>query len=177
MKNNNYIFKWQDIGDIKLGRPNLGLKTDVSTHRVFNYSIRSILISNFGVEKSNYIFYEAGRLAGKEFFKNLIEKDINFYNLISKLEKLFIELGIGILRVEETDMENLSFIITIAEDLDCSGLSNTNETVCNYDEGFLAGIFEEYTGFDFYVKEIECWANGGKICRFEVKKKVKNSLL
>ena len=171
MKENNYIFKWQDIGNIHIGRPNLGVKTEVLVYRMLQYSLRTILIANFGQEKSDRIFYEAGKISGREFLKNLIKnKEINFYDLISKLEKLFIELGKGIIRIEKTDMENLNFIITMAEDLDCSGLPINNETICNYDEGFLAGIFEEYTGFNLEAKELDCWAQGSQICRFEVKK-------
>ena len=168
MKENNYVFKWKDIGDINLGRPNLGSKTEVSVYRLMQYSIRSAISNRFNSKEADLIFYESGKIAGKEFFKNLIKKDINFYELISELEKKFIELNIGILRVESTDMENFKFIITIAEDLDCSGLPITKETVCDYDEGFLCGIFEEYTGFNFKVKEIDCWANGSRVCRFEV---------
>jgi len=168
MKENNYIFKWEDLGDINIGRPNLGTKTEVLIYRLMQYSIRSTIVNNLGSTKADEIFYEAGKIAGKEFFKNFIKKEMNFYELISKLEKLFIELGMGILRIEKSDMENLKFVITISEDLDCSGLPVTNETVCDYDAGFLAGIFEKYTGFNFYVKEIDCWANGSRVCRFEV---------
>jgi predicted hydrocarbon binding protein len=42
----------------------------------------------------------------------------------------------------------------------------TDEVVCTYDEGFIAGILERYTGKPFNVKEIDCWASGGRICRF-----------
>jgi hypothetical protein len=80
------------------------------------------------------------------------------------------ELRIGILRVEETDMEAVSLVVAVHEDLDCSGLPNSDEEVCTYDEGFLAGIFETYTGKKVQVKEVDCWANGGRVCRFRVKK-------
>ncbi len=32
------------------------------------------------------------------------------------------ELGIGIFRVESADYEKGSFVVTVAEDLDCSGI-------------------------------------------------------
>jgi hypothetical protein len=44
----------------------------------------------------------------------------------------------------------------------------TDEVVCTYDEGFIAGILECYTGKPFNVKEIDCWASGGRTCRFQV---------
>jgi len=54
-------------------------------------------------------------------------------------------------------------------DLDCSGLPVSGETVCDYDEGFIAGIMHTYYGREFVAREIDCWASGGRICRFEVK--------
>ena len=61
------------------------------------------------------------------------------------------------------------FTLTVEEDLDCSGLPLTDEVVCQYDEGFIAGIMETYTGQPFHVKEIDCWASGDRVCRFDVK--------
>jgi predicted hydrocarbon binding protein len=66
-------------------------------------------------------------------------------------------------------MENMRFTLTVAEDLDCSGLPFTDEVVCQYDEGFIAGILEAYTGKRFFAKEIDCWASGDRVCRFDVK--------
>jgi predicted hydrocarbon binding protein len=42
--------------------------------------------------------------------------------------------------------------------------------VCNYDEGFIAGIFYKFTGQEFTAKEIDCWCSGDRTCRFEVKR-------
>ncbi|MEG0016657.1 MAG: 4-vinyl reductase, partial [Gordonibacter sp.] len=41
-----------------------------------------------------------------------------------------------------------------------------NEVVCTYDEGFLAGILNVYSGKTYRVREIDCWANGARVCRF-----------
>jgi uncharacterized protein len=78
-------------------------------------------------------------------------------------------LSIGILRVENADTENMHFTLTVAEDLDCSGLPFTDEVVCQYDEGFISGIMEGYTGKPFVSKEIDCWASGERVCRFDVR--------
>ena len=67
-------------------------------------------------------------------------------------------------------MENFdeagNMVLTVGEDLDCSGIPITDETVCYYDEGFIAGILEVYTGKKYHVREIDCWANGDRVCRF-----------
>ena len=54
-------------------------------------------------------------------------------------------------------------------DAGCSGLPVTGETVCEFDEGFIAGIFHEFTGREFAVREVDCWASGDRVCRFVVK--------
>ncbi len=82
------------------------------------------------------------------------------------LQQKLKELNIGVLRVEEADLEKLALVLTVAEDLDCSGLPVGGDTVCDYDEGFIAGVLEVYTGTAFNVKEVDCWATGGRVCRF-----------
>jgi len=59
--------------------------------------------------------------------------------------------------------------VLASNDLDCSGLPPTDETVCDYDEGFIAGILNHYTKKKFEVKEIDCWASGKQTCRFRAK--------
>ena len=76
--------------------------------------------------------------------------------------------------MEKADLERLEMTLTVAEDLDCSGLPFTDEVVCQYDEGFIAGVLEAYTGKVFHVKEVDCWASGGRVCRFDVRLKEDN---
>jgi predicted hydrocarbon binding protein len=57
-------------------------------------------------------------------------------------------------------------VVTVSEDLDCSGLPLLDHEICVYDEGFLAGILERYTGQHFRVKEVDCWCTGDRTCRF-----------
>jgi predicted hydrocarbon binding protein len=98
----------------------------------------------------------------------MLDRELDFDRFISQLQRVLKEQAIGILRIEKVDMESMKFTLTVAEDLDCSGLPSVGEVVCQYDEGFIAGILEAYTGKSFYAKEIDCWASGGRICRFDV---------
>ena len=68
--------------------------------------------------------------------------------------------------MEFFDEASGEIILTVSEDLDCSGVPVTDEVVCNYDEGFIAGILDMYTGKKYKVREIDCWANGDRVCRF-----------
>jgi hypothetical protein len=162
-------FAWQDLGDIENGRPNLGLNVPVLAYRLLQYTLRDAIITELGVDKANDIIIKAVRLAGAQFCENLLNRELGFNEFIAQLQRVLKEQAIGILRIEKADMENMRFTLTVAEDLDCSGLPSTDEVVCQYDEGFISGIFEAYTGKPFYAKEIDCWASGDRICRFDVK--------
>ncbi|MCK5536559.1 MAG: 4-vinyl reductase [Bacteroidales bacterium] len=162
-------FDWAMIGDINLGRPNLGSLMDVAVYRLMQFTLRDIMIIEFGVKKTDEIFYLAGKKAGMEIYKNLITKKDSFEEFIDNLQEILRELKIGILRIEKADFESLEFTITVAEDLDCSGLPITDEEICVYDEGFISGLLLAHTGSDFNVKEVDCWCSGDRVCRFQAK--------
>jgi uncharacterized protein len=162
-------FAWEDLGDIKKGRPNLGATAPVLAYRLLQYTLRDVMAADLGVETASAILVKAGRKAGKQFCENMLEKQLEFNEFIAQLQHTLKKQAIGILRVESADLENMQFILTVAEDLDCSGLPCTDEVVCQYDEGFIAGILEAYTGEKFMAKEIYCWASGDRVCRFDVR--------
>jgi predicted hydrocarbon binding protein len=162
-----FKFEWSHLGDIKLGRPNLGPKTSVAVYRLMQFTLRDAAIKHTDAETTRKIFYDAGHTAGKAIYEHLIESPTDFGDLVAKLQKLLADLEIGILRVEDADLENLTFRLTVSEDLDCSGLPLMDEAVCTYDEGLIAGIFEAHTGTPFRVEEVDCWCTGDRVCRFE----------
>lgn len=166
--NTKYNFEWKDIGDIALGRPNLGTTTHVAVYRLMQYTMRDVLEKHWGAEQTNRFFVEAGFKAGVEFCKNLLDCSLDFDGFVANLTDMLEKLSIGLLRVEKADIEKLSFIFTVSEDLDCSGLPFSGVPSCDYDEGFIAGIMKVYTGKDFVTKEIDCWSTGERTCRFTV---------
>uniref|UniRef100_A0A831U5T8 4-vinyl reductase n=1 Tax=Geobacter metallireducens TaxID=28232 RepID=A0A831U5T8_GEOME len=166
-----YRFRWKDLGDVAAGRPNLGASTSIAVYRLMQYTLREVAAVRFGPETASELLVEAGRLAGTEFCRNLLDTGLDFNGFSAVLQEKLRELGIGILRIEKADLATLEIVLTISEDLDCSGLPVTGETVCEYDEGFLAGILQCYTGKEFTVKEVDCWATGERTCRFEARLK------
>lgn len=160
-------FTWDKLGDIKDGRKNLGESMPVLVYRLLEYSMNHVLTDKLGVEGANDVFRDAGHLAGTEFAKNMLPLDAPLGKFLAELQRILQELKIGILRMEEMDEESGIFTLTVAEDLDCSGLPPTDEVVCNYDEGFIAGIMTVYTGRTYKVQEIDCWASGARVCRFQ----------
>jgi predicted hydrocarbon binding protein len=159
-------FSWSDLGDVKEGRPNLGPQCTVLGYRLLQYTLRDELIRQFNVEKGREVFQNAGRRAGEEFCKEILDTSLDFNNFVADLQEKLKDYLIGIVKIEKADLDSLSFTLTVAEDLDCSGLPVSDETVCEYDEGFIAGILSTYTGKEFVVKEVDCWASGDRVCRF-----------
>jgi C4-dicarboxylate-specific signal transduction histidine kinase len=53
----SYQFKWDDIGDIEKGRPNLGNSINVAVYRLMQYSLRDVMIKMLSVEKANFRNY------------------------------------------------------------------------------------------------------------------------
>jgi predicted hydrocarbon binding protein len=159
-------FKWNNLGDLAKGRSILGVNMPVLVYRLFQYTLRDVLSGEYGEDKASGLFKAAGHRAGIEFTNNTLDLSGDFDYFLANLQYLLNDLKIGILRVEQANMETHEFTLTIAEDLDCSGLPVTDDTICDYDEGFIAGILETYFGKPFHVKEVDCWANGARTCRF-----------
>jgi len=167
-KSDSYRFQWRDLGDIDGGRPNLGSLMNVAVYRLMQYTLRDVLNRHLSVEKTTELLREAGRLAGTEFCRNVLNCSLPFNEFVADLQEKLLSLKIGIMRVEKSDLEKMEFTLTVAEDLDCSGLPPADETVCEYDEGFIAGVLCAYTGLEFDAREVDCWASGERICRFKV---------
>ena len=161
-----YAFSWDLLGDIELGRPNLGNTTRLEVYRLMQFCFRDVLEQRFGAQAADDVFYEAGKLAGAEFAAHLLSKPEELGDFVAELQRVLREMGIGILRVEKADPEKGEFVVTVSEDLDCSGLPESGESVCVFDEGFIAALLESYTGRRFVVKEVDCWCTGDRTCRF-----------
>ena len=122
-----------------------------------------------GTELTEKIFIEAGALAGREFYAHMLTHTTDLNDFVRQLQEVLKELGIGILRVEQADMEKGEIVLTVSEDLDCSGLPELDYEICSYDEGFISALLECFSGIKFTVKEIDCWCTGDRTCRFSAK--------
>ena len=162
-------FSWEEIGDIDAGRPLLGLLAPVAMYRLLQFSLRHAIVAAHGAEAAAKLLAAAGHIAGSEFCKHVLDRTLAPGPFLAALQQRMREWGIGLLRIEQADFERLDLVLTVAEDLDCSGLPVTGDTVCDFDEGFIAGIFREYSGREFTAREVDCWASGERVCRFVVK--------
>lgn len=165
----------EDIQEIKFedyfkydtnSRGNLGDELPVMVYRLLEYSLKEELKNRFGKETQIDIFRSAGRMAGEYFARNTLNLDVPLDQFVNELQQKLKELKIGVLRIEDVNEETGRIVLTVAEDADCSGLPVLGETVCNYDEGFIAGILSVYSGKTYTAVEVDCWATGDRVCRF-----------
>jgi predicted hydrocarbon binding protein len=161
-----YQFSWDLLGDIVLGRPNLGPQIRLEVYRLMQFCFRDVMEEHLGTQKTDQLFHEAGKLAGSEFYTHVLDHITDFDEFVKELQANLKDMGIGILRIEKADVEQGSFVLTVSEDLDCSGLPELDYEICIYDEGFIAALMEGFTGKPFKVKEIDCWCTGDRTCRF-----------
>ncbi|MBU1228364.1 MAG: 4-vinyl reductase [Proteobacteria bacterium] len=138
----------------------------VEVYRLMQFTLRDVLESKFGTEKADEVFYDAGKLAGVAFYKAFFGNIKDFNEFVLAAQTTLRDLGVGVLRVEQADLEKGAFVLAVAEDLDCSGLPELGHGVCIYDEGFISGLLESYSGKPYTVKEVDCWCTGGRTCRF-----------
>ncbi|MDR1917068.1 MAG: hypothetical protein LBQ58_10900 [Synergistaceae bacterium] len=163
-----YEFYWGLIGDLEIGRPNLGNKTRVEIYRLMQFTFRDVLERKYGVDVADEVFYEAGKIAGREFCSHFLSSAKDIGSFVKLIQDTMREYGMGIFRVEESDNDAKKLVVTVEEDLDCSGLPELDYEICKYDEGLIAGIMESFTGNVYNVKEIDCWCTGDRTCRFSV---------
>ena len=124
-------FTWEGLGDISVGRENLGPDMPVLVYRLFQYTLKDILSREYDEATAGRLYWAAGHLAGTELAKNVLDLSGDFDFFIANLTNKLKELKIGVLRIEKADLDSLSFTLTVSEDLDCSGLPITGETVCD----------------------------------------------
>jgi len=165
-KSTIHEFSWENLGDIKAGRSDLGEDMPVLIYRLMQFTMLDVLSKEFGNDKADEFFRLAGFKAGSEFAKNQLDLTVDLNTFLSQLTKALADFKIGILRMEAFDAETGNLVLTVGQDLDCSGLPVTDEVVCHYDEGFIAGVLYAYTGVVYEVNEIACWSNGDRVCRF-----------
>lgn len=163
-----FIFNTDMFDGIENGRRNLGSTMPVVVYRLLEYTMREALTTRFGEEICTALFRDAGRIAGKVFYELYLADAKKVDDLFCKWQSVFSHMKMGIVRVESLQ-EDGTAVVTVSEDLDCSGLPVMGETVCHYDEGFIEGIMNSFSGKHYEATEIDCWATGDRVCRFAIK--------
>lgn len=155
------------LGDYSEERSHMGDNIPVFIYRLFQYSLKEELITKYGKDNAIEVFRAGGRTAGTYFAKHYLNLDAPFGQFIGELQQKLEDFKVGILRIEKFDEATGDIILTVSEDADCSGLPIMGEAVCNFDEGFISGILSLYSRKPYEAIEINCWALGDRICRFD----------
>lgn len=82
----NYRFQWEDLGDIELGRPNLGLQLPVLVYRLAQYTLREAIAQRYGDGAAGDILREAGWIAGREFCLHILNRSQPLTAFIAQLQ-------------------------------------------------------------------------------------------
>jgi uncharacterized protein len=161
-----YAFSWDLLGNLDEARPNLGPTTRLEVYRLMQFCMRDVLEEAYGTGNADKIFFKAGYLAGSHFYEHFVPvtKDVNEF--VKSLQSALKDMAMGILRIEEFDSSTGKILLTVSEDLDCSGLPELDYEICVYDEGFVAALLDRFTGKKYSVKEVDCWCTGDRTCRF-----------
>ena len=166
MSERKYAFSWDLVGDLNEGRPSLGIFTRIELYRLMKYTLRDVIEAKLGTEETDELFYNAGKMNGCAFYEYYLGKTENVSEFTRKLQSALIEMKVGVLRIESITKGAENLVLTLDEDLTCSGLPDDGYEICVYDEGLIAGFLEGFTGHSYRVKETECWHTGYRTCRF-----------
>lgn len=133
-------------------RDDLGPSIDLVYMRLFRLALRD----TYGSQLSSSLLYEAGRHTA---LNNFTFSSID--HIISTLN----DISIGVMKVVYKDENRIIF--QEDECAVCSGMPTTNEALCSFESGFLAGSLSYIMNKDVIVEETKCWGLGDEICQFE----------
>ena len=90
------------------------MQLPVTVYRLAQYTLREAISLHFGDETAALLLRDAGWIAGSEFCKNVLDVRLEFPAFIDQLQKTLKEQLIGVLRVEQADLENMKFTLTVS---------------------------------------------------------------
>lgn len=143
----------------------------LSLYRTFIFTLRVTAEHRYGTEAMENLLRTCGHMAGYSIAKKMLDTSLEPDAFLKELSLLFQEAKIAILDLDEVNWETWTLRLVVREDLGCSGMSPGGDTVCQYDEGIIAGILHAYTKKQFQVIETDCWATGAELCRFDIRPK------
>jgi predicted hydrocarbon binding protein len=161
-----YAFTSELLGNLEAGRPNLGPMMRVEVYRLMQFTLRDRLEAEFGTARAEAFLYDAGFTAGSWFMAHIVGPCPDLATFVARLQQSLLTMGVGVLRVEKANESGSEIILTVSEDLDCSGVPELGRPSCKYDEGFISALLTTFAGQRYAVSEVDCWTNGARTCRF-----------
>lgn len=137
--------------------------------RLFLFSLKEVLAARYGLAATVDIIREGGRLAGRRFAENALDLNGAMDYFINNTQNALMQMNLGALRMEKAEERCLEFTLTLVKDPAYCRLPHTQAESGCYDEGFLEGVLEAYMGKQYRVRQVDCWENGERTCRFEAR--------
>ena len=116
------------------------------------------------------VLYELGTDYGRElasYLANRIPKEYLLHNYPYWLDVLS-ATGWGVPDLENPEDDFSNATIKLSSCIECEG-RNSNEVVCSFARGLLAGIYSELAGYRVHCEEIKCAARGEGHCEFQLR--------
>jgi len=110
-------------------------------------------------------FRQAGFLAGIEYARASLDLTVNFMTFVINMQKALLNMKVRCQRIEAFIPGTGGIVFTIEHEPERTS-NITNENAYLYDEGFIAGILQTYTGDEYDVREVDRWTDGDRVCRF-----------
>ena len=111
---------------------------EAKLYQIMQHTIVDVLFDAYGQAESHKLIRTAGFKAGISYAESVLDLSDKLFLFIRHLQKIFKELGIGMLKVEKVSAGAVEF------NLDCSEHLRYGYAVCCYGEGLLSGILETY---------------------------------
>lgn len=161
------LLSWDDLGNTKAGRPNLGPHTTVHFYRLLLLSMKRALEEELGPEPVDRMLKHAGEVAGQLVYHQFLAQARDLYSLVRDLSHFFKVNRVAILRMEQANEQEMRFVFTVRESLSGSRAPSTDPARCSFDEGFLSGILSSFYGRRVEVNEVESWGKEQRVSRYE----------
>jgi uncharacterized protein len=155
------------IGTIAGSMPYPDLNSRLEIYRLMRFTLKYELEKCGAKEDLGRLFREAGKLAGMNFYFQVLGSSSDFQSFIKNLQYSLKYMGIGIVWSGKSDRKSAQLILSASEDAHCSGFPGIDYEMCNYDEGFFAGLLEGFSGMPFSVEKISCWSMCDQTCQFK----------
>lgn len=159
------------LGDMARGRETLGKRLPLAFYHLLRSTVRRELTSRYGTGEMMETLRESGVSAGRALAQEKLDTKLTREEFIPHL---LIELGrakMGDWELEWRDECGSSLILRTINQLIGDVNEDEEARFCQYEEGILAGIFYEYSGKEYLVRELSCRCNGAHHCRFELREK------
>jgi len=108
-------------------------------------------------ELTNGFLPQAGFLAGIKYAKKILNMDVKFDDFVRNLQDELKAIKIAYLRIEAFDLVTGDLVITIRHEFESCEIPIKNNNVFIYDESFITGILETYTGKKYEVHKMDSW--------------------